>query len=43
MTAVASVRSEIRELYARESAAIEQEFAVTGEGRVAIARPEELA
>jgi [protein-PII] uridylyltransferase len=38
MTAVASVRSEIRELYARESAAIEQEFAVTGEGRVAVAR-----
>ncbi|HLB91260.1 MAG TPA: HD domain-containing protein [Terriglobales bacterium] len=38
MTAVASVRSEIRELYARESAAIEQEFAVTGEGRVAVVR-----
>src|SRR5713226_5699352 len=35
---VATVRSELRDLYARESAAIEQEFSVTGEGRSALAR-----
>src|ERR1700687_1634326 len=35
---VATVRSELRDLYARESAAIEQEFSVTGEGRTALAR-----
>jgi hypothetical protein len=38
MTTVATVRSELRDLYARESAAIEQEFSVTGEGRTALAR-----
>jgi len=38
MTTVASVRSELRDLYVRESAAIEQEFSLTGEGRLALAR-----
>jgi [protein-PII] uridylyltransferase len=38
MTTVASVRSELRDLYVRESAAIEREFSVTGEGRAALAR-----
>jgi [protein-PII] uridylyltransferase len=38
MTTVATVRSELRELYVRESAAIEQEFSLTGEGRTALAR-----
>jgi [protein-PII] uridylyltransferase len=38
MTTVATVRSELRDLYARESAAIAQEFSVTGEGRAALAR-----
>src|SRR6202158_2217662 len=38
MTTVATVRSELSDLYARESAAIEQEFSVTGEGRTAVAR-----
>ena len=38
MTTVATVRSELRDLYVRESAAIEQEFSVTGEGRTALAR-----
>jgi [protein-PII] uridylyltransferase len=38
MTTVATVRSELGDLYARESAAIEQEFSVTGEGRTALAR-----
>ncbi len=38
MTAVATVRCELRDLYARESAAIEREFSVTGEGRTALAR-----
>jgi [protein-PII] uridylyltransferase len=38
MTTVATVRSELRELYVRKSAAIEQEFSVTGEGRTALAR-----
>ncbi len=38
MTTVADVRRELSDLYAGESAAIEQEFSVTGEGRVALAR-----
>ncbi len=38
MTTVPTVRSELRDLYARESAAIEREFSVTGEGRTALAR-----
>jgi [protein-PII] uridylyltransferase len=38
MSIVATVSSELRDLYARESAAIQQEFAVTGDGRTAIAR-----
>jgi len=38
MTTGATVRSELWDLYGRESAAIEQEFSVTGEGRVALAR-----
>jgi len=38
MTTVATVRSELRDLYLRESAAIEQEFSVTSEGRTALAR-----
>src|SRR5271170_1343006 len=38
MSTVTSVRSELRDLYLRESAAIEQEFSVTGEGRTAVAR-----
>jgi len=38
MSTVASVRSELRDLYVRESAAIEQEFSLTGEGRLALAR-----
>ncbi len=38
MTTVATVRSELRDLYGRESAAIEQEFSVTGDGRAALAR-----
>src|SRR3979490_1126652 len=38
MTTVATVRSELSDLYARESAAIEQEFSLTGEGRTAVAR-----
>ncbi len=38
MTTGATVRSELSELYIRESAAIEQEFSVTGEGRTALAR-----
>jgi len=38
MSIVATVSSELRDLYARESAAIQQEFAETGEGRTAIAR-----
>ena len=38
MTSVAGVRSELRDLSVRESAAIEQEFSLTGEGRVALAR-----
>ena len=38
MTTGATVRSELRDLYVRESTAIEQEFSVTGEGRTALAR-----
>ncbi len=38
MTTGATVRSELSDLYIRESAAIEQEFSVTGEGRTALAR-----
>ena len=38
MSIVATVSSELRDLYARESAAIQQEFAVTGDGRTAITR-----
>jgi [protein-PII] uridylyltransferase len=38
MTTGAAVRSELSDLYVRESAAIEQEFSVTGEGRTALAR-----
>src|SRR5258708_9322147 len=38
MTTVATVRSELWDLYVRESAAIEQEFSLTGEGRTAVAR-----
>jgi [protein-PII] uridylyltransferase len=35
---VATVSSDLRDLYARESPAIQQEFSVTGEGRAALAR-----
>jgi [protein-PII] uridylyltransferase len=38
MSTVATVSSDLRDLYARESAAIQQEFAATGEGRSALAR-----
>ena len=38
MTTVPTVRSEVSDLYVRESAAIEQEFSVTGEGRAVLAR-----
>ena len=38
MSIVAAVSSELRDLYARESAAIQQEFAETGDGRTAITR-----
>jgi hypothetical protein len=38
MTTVATVRSELSDLYVRESAAIEQEFSLPGEGRTAVAR-----
>ncbi|MGA6988462.1 MAG: [protein-PII] uridylyltransferase [Terriglobales bacterium] len=38
MTTGAIVRSELWDLYGRESAAIEREFSVSGEGRVALAR-----
>jgi [protein-PII] uridylyltransferase len=38
MTTVASIRVELRDIYGRESAAIEQEFSLTGEGRLALAR-----
>ncbi len=35
---VATVRSELHDLYVRESAAIEREFSLTGEGHTALAR-----
>jgi [protein-PII] uridylyltransferase len=38
MTTVATVRGELGELYARESAAIRQEFFTTGDGRAALGR-----
>ena len=38
MTTVPTVSSELRDLYVRESAAIEQEFSLTGEGSTAVAR-----
>jgi [protein-PII] uridylyltransferase len=38
MSTVATVTSDLRDLYARGSAAIQQEFAVTGEGHAALAR-----
>jgi [protein-PII] uridylyltransferase len=38
MSTVASIRGELRDIYGRESAAIEQEFSLTGEGRLALAR-----
>src|SRR6266536_342748 len=38
MSTRATVSSDLRDLYARESAAIQQEFSVTGEGRAALAR-----
>ncbi len=38
MTTGAIVRSELWDLYGRESAAIEQEFSVTGDGRMALVR-----
>jgi [protein-PII] uridylyltransferase len=38
MTTGATVRSELSDLYIRESAAIEREFSLTGEGRTALAR-----
>ncbi len=38
MTMVATVRSELHDLYVRESAAIEREFSLTGEGHTALAR-----
>jgi len=38
MTTVPTVRSELRDLYVRESAAIEREFSVTGEGRTVLVR-----
>ncbi len=38
MTTVPTFRSELWDLYVRESAAIAQEFSVTGDGRAAVAR-----
>jgi|CZLA01.1.fsa_nt_gi [protein-PII] uridylyltransferase len=38
MTTAATVHSELSDLYGRESAAIEREFSLTGEGRTALAR-----
>jgi [protein-PII] uridylyltransferase len=38
MSTVVGVRGEIRDLYARESAALAQDFLATGEGRTALAR-----
>lgn len=42
MTAVATVSSDLRDLYAKESAAIQQEFSLTGDGRAALLRRTEL-
>lgn len=38
MSTVTIARGELRDLYARESAAIQQEFSVTGNGQAAVAR-----
>jgi [protein-PII] uridylyltransferase len=38
MSTRATVSNDLRDLYARESAAIQQEFSTTGEGRTALAR-----
>src|SRR5690242_19129684 len=38
MTTVADLRRELSDLYARESAAIAQDFCATGNGRAAVAR-----
>ena len=38
MSAVATVSSELRDLYAKDSAAIEQEFSASGDGRGVLAR-----
>ena len=38
MTTVPTARSQLSDLYVRESAAIEQEFSATGDGRAALAR-----
>ena len=38
MSTVTIARGELRDLYARESAAMEQEFAATGDGKAAVAR-----
>jgi [protein-PII] uridylyltransferase len=38
MTSVPSIRTELHDIYARETAAIEQEFLLTGQGSVALAR-----
>jgi [protein-PII] uridylyltransferase len=38
MTTVATVRSELSDLYTRESAAIQHEFSVTGDGRTVLSR-----
>jgi [protein-PII] uridylyltransferase len=42
MTSVTSVRNELREHYVKESAAIEQEFHLVGDGRAALSRRTEL-
>jgi [protein-PII] uridylyltransferase len=42
MTSVTSVRNELREYYVKESAAIEQEFHLVGDGRAALSRRTEL-
>ena len=38
MSAVATVSSDLRDLYAKDSAAIQQEFSASGDGRAALAR-----
>lgn len=38
MTTVPTVRNELRDLYARESSAIEQEFTASGDGRAAVGK-----